>query len=55
MIFSLVGASWILLYSVREVLLCWYGAFVGMKHKMVWISVMPILDYLKRVQKIKDF
>ena len=31
--------------------LSWYGDFVGTKHNMVWISIMPSLGYLERAQK----
>ena len=46
LLFSLFGMSWVLLYSIREVLLRWLGSCVGKKRKKVWLAVPLCLFWI---------
>ena len=36
--FALFGVMWALTYLVRDILLGWYGSFMGKKHRKVWMA-----------------
>ncbi|RVW35300.1 putative ribonuclease H protein [Vitis vinifera] len=36
LLFTILGVSWVLPYSVKETLLSWHGSFVGKKRNKVW-------------------
>ena len=38
LLFALFGVMWALTYLVRDILLGWYGSFMGKKHRKVWMA-----------------